>query len=69
MESCVDSLVTSEIDMVVGACMYVQAGERGLHVGVSQVTHVHMQYEVVSLAQTPTGPHYRGAAELQTLAA
>lgn len=55
--------------MIVGACVNVQAGERGWHVGVSQVTHVHMQNEVVSLAQTPTGPHYRGAAELRTHAA
>ncbi len=35
--------------MIVSACVNVQAGERGQHVGVSQVTHVHMQYEVVSL--------------------
>lgn len=48
MESSVDLPVTSEIDMIAGACANVQAGERGWHVGVSQVTHVHMQCEVVS---------------------
>jgi len=57
-ESSVDFLVTSEIDMIGSACVNVQAGERGWHVGVSQVTHVNMQYEVVSLAQIPTRPHY-----------
>lgn len=61
-----DLLVTSEIDKIGGACVNVQAGERGRHMGVSQVTRVHMQHDVVSLAQTPTGPHYRGAAKLQT---
>lgn len=33
--------------------------ERGWHPGVNQVTHAHVQQEVVSLAQTPTGTHYR----------
>lgn len=65
----VDLLGTSEIDMIVGAYVNVQAGERGWHVGVSQVTHVHMQYEVLSLTQSPTGPHYRRSAELRTHAA
>lgn len=61
--------MTSEIDKIGGACVNVQAGERDRHTGVSQVTRVHMQHDVVSLAQTPTGPHYRGAAKLQTHAA
>lgn len=39
------------------------------HVSVSQVTHVYMRRDVVSLAQTPTGPHYRRAAEQRTHAA
>lgn len=36
------------------------------HVGVRQVTHKHIHSEVGSLAQTPPGPHYSGAAELRT---
>lgn len=52
--------VTSvKIDMIAGACATVQRW----HVSVSRVTHVYMQCHVVSLAQAPTGPHYRRAAE------
>lgn len=60
--SSADWLPTSvKIDMIVGACTAVQ---RRL-VSVSRVTHVYMQCHVVSLAQAPTGPHYRRAAEHQ----
>lgn len=64
-ESSVGLLVASEIDMIGGVCMNVQDAEWGLHVGVSQVTHVHMQYEVVSLADSHWTPLQRSCGTMQ----
>lgn len=55
-KSSVGLLVTSETGMIGGVCINVQAGERGLHVGVSQVTHAHMQYEMSLSSRLPLDP-------------
>lgn len=65
-ELCVDLLGTWQTHMIGGAC----ASEQSRHVGVSQVTHVHIHScEVVAPAPAPAGPHYRAVARLQTHAA
>lgn len=64
MGSPVDLQTTSEIDMIAGAYVNVQVGERVLS-RECQTGHAYtLHSEVDSLEQTPTGPHYSGTAEL-----